>query len=183
MIILIGASASGKTEIAKKLKEKYEMKKVVTHTSRQKRDGEVYDVDYHFVTVEEFKKLIEEDKLVEHTVYNGNYYGCSKAEIGPNKCLIVEPHGYKSFLALNDPSIVSFLLLCDKNVREQRMISRGDDPVNIEKRLKGDDTDFSPENIEKTDYQIDSSTSSIEELTDKIHSLYLETLKKRGLPL
>ena len=40
MIILVGASASGKTEIARYLAENYGIKKAITHTSREKRDGE-----------------------------------------------------------------------------------------------------------------------------------------------
>ena len=54
MIILVGASASGKSVVVKKMIEKYNFKKVVTYTTRDIRVGEVNDVDYHFVSCEDF---------------------------------------------------------------------------------------------------------------------------------
>ena len=60
MILLIGASASGKTEVAKVLLSKFGMKKAITHTSRPIRPSEVDGVDYHFVTKETFQRLWDE---------------------------------------------------------------------------------------------------------------------------
>ncbi|MBQ2494305.1 MAG: guanylate kinase, partial [Bacilli bacterium] len=71
MILLIGASASGKTEIAKALFRLHGIKKAVTHTSRPIRPSETPDVDYHFVTEEKFLRLKEEGEFVETTDYNG----------------------------------------------------------------------------------------------------------------
>ena len=56
MIVLVGASASGKTEIAKLIIKNHGFEKMVTTTTRPMRVGEVKDVDYHFLTKEEFLK-------------------------------------------------------------------------------------------------------------------------------
>ena len=55
MLLLIGASASGKTETAKYLMEHFNIKKIITCTTRAPRANEVNDVDYHFLSVEEFQ--------------------------------------------------------------------------------------------------------------------------------
>ena len=55
MIVLTGASASGKTEVVKLLKIKYGIDKVVTHTTREIRSLEIPDEDYHFITKKEFQ--------------------------------------------------------------------------------------------------------------------------------
>ena len=102
MILLVGASASGKTEIAKYLAKSHGIKKAITHTTRKMREGERQDVDYHFVDEATFQRMLKEDKFVEHTCYNGNHYGCSKDEIADDKCVILDPEGLKSFLALNN---------------------------------------------------------------------------------
>ena len=70
MIILIGPSASGKTEIAQILEKKYNLKKVITHTTREKRINEKENVDYYFVSKETFLDMIKQNKLVEYTFYN-----------------------------------------------------------------------------------------------------------------
>ena len=57
MIVLTGASASGKTEVVKLLKIKYGIDKVVTHTTREIRSLEIPDEDYHFITKKEFLKI------------------------------------------------------------------------------------------------------------------------------
>ena len=54
MLIIIGPSASGKTECAKILEKKYNLKKVITHTTRLPRINEINNIDYHFVNKETF---------------------------------------------------------------------------------------------------------------------------------
>ena len=75
MVVLAGASASGKTEVAKVLAKTYGITKIVTTTTREKRTGEVDGVDYFFVSKEKFETMILEDKFVEYTLYNGQMYG------------------------------------------------------------------------------------------------------------
>ena len=65
MLILVGPSASGKTEATKILIEKYNLKKLVTYTTRSMRVHEVNGKDYHFITKEEFI-----NKMKEKDVYN-----------------------------------------------------------------------------------------------------------------
>ena len=143
MIVLVGPSASGKTEAAKLLYSIYGIKKVITHTTRPMRIGEKDDVDYHFVSKEEFLKLKEKNYFIETTLYNGNYYGTSKSEVSDNKVLIVDPNGVKSILSLNDPRIIIFRLNADSTTRFNRMIIRGDSIENIEQRITKDKDVFS----------------------------------------
>ena len=66
-----------------KILEKYsdKFKKAVSYTSRKKRPGEREGYNYHYVTKEEFLKLIEENKMIEFYFYSGNYYGLPKKEL------------------------------------------------------------------------------------------------------
>lgn len=172
MIILCGASASGKTEVAKLLMSKYGIKKVVTNTTRPIREGEVNDIDYHFTSKERFLELKEQDYFVETTEYNGNYYGCAKNEIGDNKCVILEPEGVGNFLKLNNPSIVTFALYASKKTRRERMTSRGDLNENIIKRLNEDEERFSITKLSFADYTIDTDDKEVEEIAILIKYLY-----------
>ena len=142
MIILIGPSASGKTEIAKTLIKHFKFEKFVTTTTRQMRVGEINNVDYHFISLEQFKEDIDQNRFIEFVNYNSNYYGTYKNEISDNKVLIVEPKGLNSFLKLNDEHIVSFYIDCPKDIRKQRMIDRQDNPEDIKKRMANDDLYF-----------------------------------------
>lgn len=179
MLILVGASASGKTEIAKELLKSFNISKVVTHTTRPKRINETNDIDYHFVNKDTFLSLLDKNKFVEHSLYNGNYYGCSKDEIGDNKVVILDPNGLKAFNKLNDKRIVSVLILTDEKTRYQRMISRGDSLENVKKRIENDRISFDMKNIDKIDFVVKNENKSIEEITKEIYDLYVNELKKR----
>lgn len=177
MLILVGASASGKTEVAKLLFKKYGLIKAITHTTRQKREHEKNGVDYYFVSKTKFLELLDADYFVEHTEYNGNYYGCSKKEISDNKVVIVDANGLKSFKALNDSKIITFLLYADEETRLNRMIARGDKLIDAQKRIDNDRKDFAFSNIGKTNFVIDSSKDSAEEVAETVYKKYLKALR------
>lgn len=178
MIILIGASASGKTATALELAKKYKLFKAVTTTTREKRINENDGIDYYFVSKEEFLNKKNNNLFVETTIYNNNYYGCGIDQIKDDKVIVLDPNGYHSFLKLKNKNIVSFLILCDENKRKERMISRGDKEEKIKERLLNDINDFDINKIGKTDFVIDTSFISIEEAADKIYKLYIEKINK-----
>jgi guanylate kinase len=45
------------------------------------RPGEIDDVHYHFVSQQEFAKLLETDELLEHAEVYGNHYGVPKPPV------------------------------------------------------------------------------------------------------
>jgi len=62
-IVLSSPSGAGKTTITKKLSQKYPNIKIsISHTTRKPRSNEIDGVDYHFVSQEEFEKLIKKMK-------------------------------------------------------------------------------------------------------------------------
>ena len=182
MIVLAGASASGKTEVAKMLAKKYGIVKVITTTTRQKRYGEVDNRDYFFVSKEEFERKIHAGDFVEYTLYNGHLYGSTKDQIADNKCVVIDPAGLRSYIALNNPSIVTFFLEADEDTRKDRMLFRGDDLDKIESRIINDRIAFKEENVATCDYRINSNNSrSIEQVADEIYTFYIAEQKKRNL--
>ena len=179
MIVLSGPSASGKTEVAKRLMNQYNIKRVITTTTRPMRNGEVNGVDYYFVSKERFKSMISEDLFVEYTEYNGNLYGSLKSEIADNTVIAIEPNGMRAYISLHDPHIVVFYLdVCEK-VRRERMLMRGDSPENVEQRLKEDKVRFEKGNLPDVDVIVDSQNYNQEEVTEYIYRKYQKILNQR----
>ncbi len=178
MIVLAGASASGKTEVAKVLAKKYGITKIVTTTTREKRKDEVNGVDYFFVSKEEFEKMILDDRFVEYTLYNGQMYGSTKDQIANDKCVVIDPAGLRSYINLNNKDIVTFYLEADEETRHKRMILRGDDAEKIKSRIENDRIAFKKKNIAKVDYVIDADDKfSIEEVAEKVYQAYISHQK------
>lgn len=83
LIIISAPSGSGKTTLVKYLISKLpELDFSVSVCSRPKRPYEVEGRDYYFISVEEFKKKIDNDEFVEwEEVYRDNFYGTLKSEV------------------------------------------------------------------------------------------------------
>lgn len=75
--VISGPSGVGKGTVCARLKQLHpEAYYSVSWTTRPPRPGELDGQDYHFVTVDEFRALIDEGKLLEWAVVHGsNYYG------------------------------------------------------------------------------------------------------------
>ncbi len=78
VLVLSGPSGAGKSsllnEIIDDIGESYFS---ISTTTRPIRKGEEEGVHYHFVTIEEFKKDIEDNNFLEYALVHGNYYGTS----------------------------------------------------------------------------------------------------------
>ncbi len=170
MLILVGPSASGKTEVAQILISNYKMERMVTYTTRPMRYGEVNHVSYHFVTKEEFLKLKYNNEFVETTIYNDNYYGTRKKDITEDKIVILEPNGLKAFKNEMGDDVMSFYLITSEATRLNRMLCRKDSLEYAKKRLENDRLAFV--NIDGVDHYIENEDISLEELANKIYNIY-----------
>ena len=84
LIIITAPSGAGKTSITKHLLKNFPDKLAfsISAATRQKRDYEKDGIDYHFMSVDEFKEKIQNQSFVEwEMVYEGKYYGTLKSEI------------------------------------------------------------------------------------------------------
>lgn len=172
MIILIGASASGKTEVAKILKSKYGFEKIITTTTRPKRVHEVEDIDYHFVTKENFNKLLISGSFLEVTSYQENLYGTNKADLKENGIVILEPNGANSFIEILGKSVFVVLIEASKESRKNYMTFRGDSVESISDRIKNDDKRFKKKNILRIDLEIHNKNQPLEDIADDIYKAY-----------
>ena len=77
LVILTGPCAAGKDTLLKLLNEEFAsgVSQAISHTTRPPRANEKNGVNYHFVTVEDFKQGVANGEFIEHVQYNGNYYG------------------------------------------------------------------------------------------------------------
>ncbi len=83
LVIFSAPSGAGKTTIVQHLLSKMpELEFSVSACSRPMRKDETHGVDYYFISIEEFKKKINNNEFVEwEEVYKDNFYGTLRMEI------------------------------------------------------------------------------------------------------
>lgn len=86
LFVVSGSSGVGKGTVLKGfLSRNPDFMLSVSCTTRAPRSGEVDGVNYFFMTKEDFKDCIENDKFLEWAEFAGNFYGTKKKFI--NQCL------------------------------------------------------------------------------------------------
>ena len=84
LIIIAAPSGAGKTSVTRHLLNMMpeQLAFLVSCATRQPRNNEKDRVDYYFITIDDFKQKIDEEKFVEwEMVYEGKYYGTLKSEM------------------------------------------------------------------------------------------------------
>ena len=177
--LLFGKSGVGKTTIYKRLVEDEELglTPIVTCTTRPPREGEINEVDYYFISEEEFHDLETSGELMESTSYqvaNGEtwYYGSLFKDFMDNKdrIIIVNPHGIRTILekcfrcGIKTKTI---LIKANNKVRLSRLLQRGDNVDEVKRRMKADNKDFFLVN-ELANRKVNTSKISIEEATNRV---------------
>ena len=180
MIVCVGASASGKTELAKNLYHHYGYKKCVTTTTREKRIGEKDGIDYHFLSKEQFESLIKNEGFFEVTVYNQTYYGIQKKDVSKDGIIIVDPNGANTLIDQLGKDVFVVYVKASEDIRRQRMHQRLDDPKLIEKRIENDRSVFKEENITRIDMVLNNDQEHIEKLVKKVHLAYQTYMSLKG---
>jgi guanylate kinase len=133
MIVLVGESASGKSSIEKHLVENYGYNKIVSYTTRDPRIGEVDGVDYHFISVEQFKLLKEQGFFAETAIYNEWHYGIAKEDCTDDKVAVLTPHGLRQVSKIQSINVTSFYINIPRRDRLIKILQRGD---NIEEAYR-----------------------------------------------
>lgn len=153
LIVLTGPASAGKDTAALELLKIYSgLKRVVSTTTRPKRPGEMEGRDYHFVTKEEFEKMIQNQDMLEYVDFSGNYYGTTKKELKPlyhGQDLLWRVETSRAAKinevlpeSLGGKTIVIYIDVPDWEILKKRMRKRGMTEAEITQRLNQDESDF-----------------------------------------
>ena len=145
IVILSSPSGAGKTTLVKKIafRKKYNIS--ISHTTRKPRLNEKNGKDYNFVNKKEFRRLIKNQKFLEHAKVFKNYYGSlketviNKLKIGENIIFDIDWQGTRQIKnkKLKYKIITIFILPPSKKELFKRLLKRDQkDKKNAKERMK-----------------------------------------------
>ncbi|HKA15343.1 MAG TPA: guanylate kinase [Myxococcota bacterium] len=143
-VVVAAPSGTGKTTVCRAVVDGDPgIEFSVSHTTRPIRPGERDGVDYHFVSREEFARLVAEGAFLEWAEYNGNCYGTSWAALdaplpsGRDLLLEIEVQGARQVRERRADARFIFLLPPALAALRERLEQRGsDDAPAIARRLE-----------------------------------------------
>ena len=117
LLVISGPSGAGKgTLVSKLLDHDPSFSFSVSVTTRGKRENEIEDVHYHFISESEYDKLLEADAFIEHATVHGHRYGTLKSEVyermekGQNVLLDIDPQGARAVMEKEKECVSIFIL-------------------------------------------------------------------------
>lgn len=142
LVIISGPSGSGKGTVVKKLCPENNFALSISMTTRNPRPNEIDGVDYFFCTPDEFKKVRDNNGLLEHAQFCGNFYGTPRfyveEQIKKNKFVVLEidVNGALQVKEKFDNCVLIFLIPPSMEELANRLINRDTESIEtIEDRL------------------------------------------------
>ncbi|MBP7356166.1 MAG: guanylate kinase, partial [Longilinea sp.] len=172
LIVISGPSGVGKDSVLQALKARnLPMHFVVTATTRSPRPEEKHGVDYFFVSLEEFERMIAEDELIEHAIVYNQYKGIPKAQIreafasGKDVVLRVDVQGAARLQTLYPNALIIFLLPSNEQEWIDRLRRRNTEtPENLVLRVETARKEI--ESLPRFDYMVVNAEDRLEQAAD-----------------
>ena len=152
LFIIAAPSGAGKTSLVKALLERHpkSIAVCVSHSTRTIRPGEVDGVAYHFVSLDQFQQMADQDEFLEHAQVFDNYYGTARTSAeallasGKHVILEIDWQGARQVKHKMPDTVGIFILPPSRSVLEQRLRDRGtDDDATIARRMRDADREMS----------------------------------------
>jgi guanylate kinase len=142
LIVITGPSGCGKSTLANLMLEQLEnVTFSVSYTTRKKRDTETDGEDYHFVSTETFKRMIQDDEFSEYAIVHGSYYGTPRNALEGQSTdgdllLDIDVQGAEQIRRKHEGAVFVFILPPVFPELRKRLEKRGQDKLSvIQKRL------------------------------------------------
>jgi len=187
LVVISGPSGVGKDSVLMRMRElAFPFHFVVTATSRPIRPGEIDGYDYHFVSVERFEQMIQDDELLEWAKVYGQYKGIPKSEVrqamasGRDVLLRINVDGAATIKRLAPEAVFIFLAPASpEELRRRLTLRRTESPQEIERRLAMASQEM--EQVRHFDYVVINREDRLDEAVGQIRAIIIAE-KQRVFP-
>ncbi len=151
LFVIAAPSGAGKTSLVKALMAaEPSLRFSISYTTRAQRPNEQNGRDYHFVTVEGFREMVERGEFLEHARVFDNFYGTGVRTVqdalqrGEDLLLEIDWQGARQVRTHLPEALTIFILPPSRQALEQRLRGRStDSEAVIARRLRDAGEDIS----------------------------------------
>lgn len=177
LIVLSGPSGVGKDAILTRLKEsEYPLCYITTLTTRPQRDNEQDMVDYHFVSTEEYHKMLAENGFLESANVYGNWYGVPRTAVkealdrGEDVIIKIDVQGAATIKKILPEAVFIFLAPPSIDELDARLTQRlTESPADLALRLKTAEEEMNQ--LSQFDYVVVNHSGEMEQTVSTIQAI------------
>ena len=147
IIALIGKAGAGKDFWLRYICENWEeVHEIISCTTRPARFGEIDNINYHFLSDEQFLS----QQFIENCMFRGWRYGTRLKDLNPNKINVgvFNLSGIEQLIENPDIDLIVVNIIAENKIRLIRQLERDSSDINeIFRRYYADEKDFSKERL------------------------------------
>lgn len=142
IFIYTGPDGSGRKTISKMVATMFDMKTVLSYTTRPPRHYEKDGRDYYFVDTLEFQRMEQNGEFLEHVKIEGIHYGIREEDVinaFKNHNLIyltLNTEGAEKLKNMYGDRVMRLFIYADRNTVLERQRARQDDEEAIERHMR-----------------------------------------------
>jgi guanylate kinase len=179
--VISGTSGAGKDTVVQALIERFEtsdhpVHRIVTATTRPKRENEVDGVDYIFVSKQEFAAMIANDDLLEYAIVYEQYKGIPKSQVykameamveGKDVIVRLDAQGAMTIRQMIPDALLVFITAASEKELIGRLRSRKtEDPEQLRIRLQTARQEMS--RIPEFDYVVPNADGKLNDTVETV---------------
>jgi guanylate kinase len=179
--VISGASGAGKDTVVEALIQRFQdeqrpIHRIVTATTRPRRETEVDGVDYVFVSQAEFEAMIANDELIEYALVYGQFKGVPKKHIykaleamaqGQDVIMRLDVQGAETIRKMVPEALLVFITASsEKELSERLRGRRTEDPEQLAIRLRTAHQEMS--RIPEFDYVVPNADNKLDDTIETV---------------
>jgi guanylate kinase len=179
LVIISGPSGVGKDSIIAAMKQRtpgHPRHYVVTCTTRRRREEEIDEISYLFVSPEDFARLRDGDRLLEASQVHGNWYGTPRDQVqsalasGRDAILKIDVQGAHKVRAAVPGALLIFVVPPSIEVLRERLIGRNTEASeDLERRFRDASDELARQG--EYDHVVINETGLIERTAEAIEGI------------
>ncbi len=186
-MIISGPSGVGKDAIIEAMRRReppYPRSYVTTVTTRERRKNEIDGTHYHFLSLDDYGRLVADEGLLEASEVHQHWYGTPRDQVqsalahGRDAILKIDVQGADKIRARVRDALLIFVVPPSMEELERRLVSRGTEPPgDLDIRLRNARIEMARRNefhhvvVNETD-QIDATAEEIDAIIAAEHERF-----------
>jgi guanylate kinase len=149
---------------------------VITVTTRERRPTEVAGVSYHFLDLQAYARLRDEDGLLEASEVHGNWYGTPRDQVraalssGRDAILKIDVQGAHKVRQKVRDALLIFVVPPSLEALQARLVGRSTEtPADLERRIR--DAEYELSRASDYDHVVVNETGQIDRTAEEIDAI------------